>query len=235
MLSVYVPVRNVLRVQDGNVDEEERMQILTKYKKCMLESFRDNVQKAEEMRNNLKDELLKGLIYSNESEVNATPEALDLVQSNATYYLCGYLLHTREDHINCVQCMNSLTTTENELPSSFYAAHVTSLKSKGFLRFASLGTFYTFAKVERILQDHFRSSSAYVRDSFQQTIREVAQDGLNLPNIGCEKHREQLIPFLIYEYIQVRYHIEAKRYKNEVLHKLKEDQQKLRKLSKAAV
>ena len=44
MLSIYVPAKNALRI-DGNIDEEERMHILTSYKDCMLEIFKENVDK----------------------------------------------------------------------------------------------------------------------------------------------------------------------------------------------
>ncbi|KAI9565169.1 hypothetical protein GHT06_008945 [Daphnia sinensis] len=57
-----------------------------------------------------------------------------------------------------------------------------------------------------------------MRDSFYQVIRDVACDGLVLPKIFCEDH-------------QIRYHMEAKRLKNEVSQKLKEEQRKLHKLS----
>ena len=77
---------------------------------------------------------------------------LDLVQSNATYYNCaGYLIFTRKEEINCENCLDSLIVEESELSSEFYAAHITKLRKKGFLRYASLGFYYTIAKVERIL------------------------------------------------------------------------------------
>ncbi|XP_032795100.1 uncharacterized protein LOC116931611 [Daphnia magna] len=44
MLSIYFPVKNALRI-DGNIDEEERMHILTSNKDCMLKSFKENVDK----------------------------------------------------------------------------------------------------------------------------------------------------------------------------------------------
>lgn len=231
---MYVPIRNALRIE-GNVDDVERMRVLTTYKNCMIKSFRDDAQEAARMRDNLKDQLLNGLISANETHKSAGKDDLDLVQSNATYNLCGYLIHTRAKDIDCDDCMSTLSTQENELPSDFYAAFVTSLKSKGFLKFASLGMYYTFAKVERILQDHFKSEGAYMRDSFQQVISEIANDGISMPNICCPSHRREKVPFLIFEYIGIRYHIESKRYKNEVLEKLKEEQHKLRKLSKMVV
>ena len=198
----------------------------------MMKSFKENVSQAAKMRNNLKDTLLKGLILSTNSEMDKNGDKLDLVQLNTTYYLLGYVHHTRKDQIYCECCFDFLTTEQNELPNDFYAAYITKLKSQGFLRFASLGMYYTFAKVEKILQDHFKTDKAYLRDSFEKVIKEVATNGLGIPKICCESHRESMFSFLVYEYIEIRYHIESKRYKNSVVQQLKEEQQKLRKLGK---
>ncbi len=229
MLSVYSPVKTILRV-NGNIDNEERMTMLTTYKNCMVKSFKENAEGAAAMRNNLKDELLKGLVYSTECH-RKSESSLDLVQSNAVYYLCGYLLHSRAPQINCQSCIDSLSSPENELPSDFYASYMTSLKTKGGLLFASLGMFHTFAKVERMVQDHFKGGDAYIRDSFELIIRKIAGKGLTLPNICCDSHRNEMVPFLIYEYIEIKYHLESKRLKVELVEKAKKEQHKLRKLS----
>jgi hypothetical protein len=47
MLSIYVSVKNAL-LNDGNIDEEERMHILTSFKDCMLKSFKENVDKKKD-------------------------------------------------------------------------------------------------------------------------------------------------------------------------------------------
>ena len=232
MLSLYVPIRNALRI-DGNFDDEERMQILTSYKDCLLASFRENVREAATVRENFKDALLKGIISASKTQRDSSAEDLDLVQANATYYLSGYIVHTRSSQIPCPSCKSSLLIEENELPNDFYASFITSMKSLGYLRFASLGLYYVFAKVERLLQLHFQSDAAFLRDSFDQIIGTIAEDGIGgFPDICCAEHKEEIVPFLIFEYIEIRYHIEAKRYKNEVLQKLKTDQQKHRKLGK---
>ncbi|KZS05245.1 Uncharacterized protein APZ42_031632 [Daphnia magna] len=144
MLSMYVPVRNALRVH-GNIDDEERTHILTRYKDCMLQSLRDNAKEVAAVRNSLKDSLLKGIISSTENEKNdSAGNELDLVQANSTYYLCDYLVHTRAVQISSESCIESLLTMENELPSDFYAAFLTRMKTMGFLRFASLQMYYAF-------------------------------------------------------------------------------------------
>lgn len=228
MLSMYFPVKNALRI-DGNVDDQEIMHILT----SMLKSFKENVDKSAKMRNNLNDHLLKGgLIFANESEMAYVKDDLDLVQPNATYYNCSYLVFTRKEDINCENCLASLTAEKSEFPSEFYAAPITKLRSKGFLRLASLAFYYTIAKVERILQKHLQSKDAYITDSFQLVINQVVGEGPILPPICCEAHRHEKISFLIYEYVQLHYHIEAKRFKNEALQIFKNYQKKHRKMSK---
>lgn len=98
---MYVPVRNALRVH-GNIDDEERTHILTRYKDCMLQSLRDNAKEAAAVRHSLKDSLLKSIIPSTENEKNdSAGNELDLVQANSTYYLCDYLVHTRSAQISC--------------------------------------------------------------------------------------------------------------------------------------
>ena len=72
----------------------------------------------------------------------------------------------------------------------------------------------------------------YIRDSFHLIMEKLTKNGLSLPNICCDDHRQDTVPFLLYEYITIRYHLEAKRFKNEVIQKQKEEQHKLRKLSK---
>jgi hypothetical protein len=229
---MYVPVRNALCVH-GNIDDEERMHILTTYKDCMLKSFRENAKEAAAICKNLKDTLLKGIISSTENQKTDSAEnELDLVQANSTYYLCGYIIHTRAPQISCESCIASLLRLENELPSDFYAAFITSMKSIRYLRFASLKMFYAFSKVERLLQNHFQSDRAFIRDSFDHIIAAVANDGMGgFPNICCPEHNQKTVPFLIFEYIEIRYHIEAKRYKNHVLRQLKTKHQKLHKFS----
>ena len=52
------------------------------------------------MRENLKDALSEGLIFAKNTEMEQKDD-LDLVQSNVTYYNCGYLIFTRREEINC--------------------------------------------------------------------------------------------------------------------------------------
>ena len=82
------------------------------------------------MKKNLKDALLKGLIFAKNTKLEQKDD-LDLVQSNATYYNCAcYLIFTKKEEINCENCLDSLIVEKSELPSEFYAAHITKTKEK---------------------------------------------------------------------------------------------------------
>lgn len=101
-------------------------------------------------------------------------------------------MHTRAPQISCESCLSSLLTLENELPSDFYAAFVTRMKSIGYLRFDSVPMYYAFSKVERLLQKHFQSCNAYVRDSFDLVISAVAEDGIGgFPKICCSENKNK--------------------------------------------
>jgi hypothetical protein len=78
----------------------------------MLKKVRENVKEAKVFRN--KDSLLKRIISSSSNQLKNYRDELDLVQANSTYYLCGYILHTRASQISCDSCLASLLKKENE-------------------------------------------------------------------------------------------------------------------------
>nr|CAH0111401.1 unnamed protein product [Daphnia galeata] len=43
------------------------------------------------------------------------------------------LFSPKKEEINCENCLDSLIVEKSELPSEFYAAHITKLRKKGFL------------------------------------------------------------------------------------------------------
>ncbi len=59
----------------------------------------------------------------------------------------------------------------------------------------------------------------YSDTSFHDCIANISQAEI-LP-IFCDKHRDHHIPYLIREYVGVRYHFESKRLKNRLLSKNK--------------
>ncbi|KZS03341.1 ATP-dependent Helicase-like protein, partial [Daphnia magna] len=116
----------------------------------------------------------------------------------------NYIIRQMPGHRRRYASMNSIDSEDPEEIANFPTEFLDTLKAKrgkGFLRFDSLGMFFTFAKVEKIVLNHFLSEKAYTRDSFHQVIHDVACDGLVLPNICCDKHRTEMVPFFMFEYI----------------------------------
>lgn len=58
MLTLYYPTKALLR--GANVDNEERVELLTSYKDWMQHKFKENQEKSRNFRMELKDILLQG-------------------------------------------------------------------------------------------------------------------------------------------------------------------------------
>jgi hypothetical protein len=87
----------------------------------------------------------------------------------------------------------------------------------GGLKLASVAMFRTFRVVENVVIEHFKSAShIYVRDSYQECISKISL--CNVMPVSCEDHLDTL-PFLIMEYLQIRFHFESKRLRNIELSK----------------
>ena len=99
-----------------------------------------------------------------------------------------------------------MVSSELELPEDFDAAFYTSLRNKGGL------IFVTMAKIAHHFED---SNHVYKLDSFQVCIDAISGSGIH--PLFCDKHRDDSLPFLIMEYVHVRYHFESKRYKDKYL------------------
>ena len=65
---------------------------------------------------------------------------------------------------------------------------------------------------ERIVDDHFASSEhVFIRDAFENVINKTGT--LNLVNLSCDEHPD-ILPYLLMEYVQIRFYFESKRYSN---------------------
>jgi hypothetical protein len=110
-------------VRNANVDDTERMCLLTTYKECMANRFKENEKKASDLRKDVVVRLLKGLSYRS-IDVGADGQTYDKSEHHIVYELCGVLLHARSKAIDseCQQCMNcwsSLLTQKDLLPPTF--------------------------------------------------------------------------------------------------------------------
>ena len=123
MLCIYYPIN--FHVKNANVDEE-RMQLLTSYRDCMLAKFKENVTEANDLRLGLQEILEDGLAYGDDNISYRIPsfyedgsEQYDTANDHIVYDLAGYLLHARQHMIQCSECWKTLSTSKENLPGDF--------------------------------------------------------------------------------------------------------------------
>lgn len=137
---------------------------------------------------------------------------VDEVKDELLYDLCGYLLHTHKSTYDCEDCKKGMITKLEELPESFLAPEYTAARTYGGLKFTTERFFQVFQQVEAVVSKQFESKEhIYIKDSCENVIEKICD--LNLCNPCCESHPETL-PFLIMEYVRIRYHLESSRYRN---------------------
>lgn len=147
--------------------------------------------------------------------------------------LCGYMMKTRKWLLDCQCCKDTLLSKEDELPSDFDADEYTAMRTRGGLLFVTVDLFKTLCEVDKVVADHFKSTShVFVDQTFQHCIAKISLIGV-LP-IFCDSHRDNNMPHLIMEYVKVRYYFESKRLKNLLLSKEKANVQSNFKLAKTA-
>ncbi len=204
MLSVYYPTKVCLR--NGNVTLQERMHLLTTYKGNMIRGLKDNVKAAHQLREDLKDKLMRGLCYD---AVLKNLGADVSLESQIVFDLCGYLLYTRKRLLKCEKCRETLQAEENRAPLDYAAADLVSLRSRGGLRFVTPEMHQSFVQVENVIAESFDKGDLYAHDMFDRVISKIAN--LSLLPIGCNEHRAKLVPKLIFEYCIIRCRFHAKR------------------------
>ena len=233
MLCIYYPLSDA--VNKGNISDCERMILLESYSKCMRFNFKEISKEAAARRKHLQDILFNNLCYKSSCVLPSIFREFDHI----VYDLCGYLLHARAKLIgkltnNCQNCQISLETKKELLPKDFYAGKLVEIRERfGGLKYCTPQMFSLFSEVEKAIQEHFHTEDAYVRDSFTLVMEKLSK--LTLPEIGCNLHRETLVPRLIYEYVVIRYRFQAKQEKKQRLEKSKSARKGKRKLSKMAV
>lgn len=211
------------------------MILLESYSKCMRFNFKEISKEAADRRKHLQDILLNNLCFKSSFDLPSDFGEFHHI----VYDLCGYLLYARRKLIekltnNCLNCKNSLETKKELLPENLYAGKLVEIRERfGGLKYCTPNMFSVFSEVEKTIQGHFHSESAYVRDSFSLVMEQISH--LTLPEICCNLHREILVPRLIYEYVVIRYRFQAKQEKKQRLEKSKSARKEKRKLSKMAV
>jgi hypothetical protein len=80
------------------------------------------------------------------------------------------------------------------------------------LKYATENFFKVFQLLEQIISNQFeKKEHVFIKDSYENVIDRICE--LKLSNPCCDNQLECL-PFLIMEYVRIRYHFESKRYRN---------------------
>ena len=187
-------------VTSGNVDNEDELKILVGYKKCLVNRFKEIEEERKQARLSLKDKLLSELAIRYVDKI-VNNDTTDVTNDELIYDICGYLLHSRSEVIECCNCKPFLKTEESELPDTFAPANYTLTRTYGHLKLATIPMFQCFQKVESLLHKHLSNNNhIFIRDAFEQIIDEIGC--LNLVPLSCKEHPE-VLPFLIMEYVQI--------------------------------
>ena len=67
-------------------------------------------------------------------------------------------------------------------------------------------------KKKPLKQPYTQNVQIYARDSYEDVLSKISE--LNLIAVSCPEHSD-VLPFLIMEYVQIRFHFEAKRFRND--------------------
>ena len=102
------------------------------------------------------------------------------------------------------------------MPDDFTAKQYTAFRNRGGLIFVTIPVFQSIREVEKIFSSQFEDDGHYlVRDSYEICMSKIKV--LNLCPFFCDTHRADSYPYLIMEFVQVRYHFESKRFQERNL------------------
>ena len=207
---------------DKQEDREERMYLLSSYANSMIARCKKEGKDAKMKRASVIQAIGDGLSIADDDHGNAQTSSKDDTISHVVYDLCGYLLRTRKHLLKCPACLETLSAKDKDsLPKEHAPSTWTSIKSLGGLKFCSDEMFETFRAVEEVLRQHFSSNQVYMRDSFELVLSKLTSNKLKIPKICCDQHRDEIVPSLIYEYIMIRFHFQAKSARNDIKSKRK--------------
>lgn len=230
MVSLSVRLNTVIR--GSNVDSAEKFDILVTMSHCLKKAAKECDVEAEDLKATLEDELLKELTIRYVDDLRE-PEKKDGVKDVLLFKLCGYMMHARPALLDCIDCCNSVCCEQSQLPKNFDPSCYNKLVNRGKLMFVSQNFFRTFRVIESVVEKHLQNIfQIHMADSFEKCISEVAKS--NVIPVFCDAHRDHHLPYLIGEYVVVRYHFESKRLKEKLLSKSATQVKKNFKLSKLA-
>jgi hypothetical protein len=221
-----------MQVIRGNVDSAESIRILVSYQECLVNKFKACEQEAAQLRESFKEQLLEELSVRYVTVMD-DPKSSDDIKDEMIYDMCGYPLKTRDSvWKDCVECKKGLLTRYGDLPSDFMSAEYTAERNYGGLLFSTVNFFKVIRLVEDILSDFFEEKDhVYVTNGYEKVMSELCK--LKIINPCCKSHVESL-PYLMMEYVQIRFHTESKRFRNLHLSKIRTDMNFNKKMSRTA-
>lgn len=219
-------------VKGSSIDSSEQIVVLATISKCLQHKAKQSDIAAADLKKCMEDILLKELTSR---YVDSLPERekVDYINDIAIYDVCGYMLKARPSVTVCLDCKHSVQCDELELPPDFNFDHFTGLRTRGNLIFVTVNMFQTFRVIESIIESHFNPiGQMYAENSFEECITKISK--AQILKLFCDIHRDHHLPYLIREYVGVRYHFESVRLKNLMLSQSKAVKVSNAKLSKHA-
>lgn len=105
MISLYYATKTAMHVKGSNVDESERLRVLTTFKDWLTDGYKKRKRENLEFKNCEKDILLTEIQIEIE-QVNAFYVNDDKVSVNVNivYYIAGYLVLKFKKKSKCQEC-----------------------------------------------------------------------------------------------------------------------------------
>lgn len=206
------------------------MVLLSSYKDWLKSLYINNQKAFAAKRAQMKDILLKGIVIELGPWVKEKDNSTE-VSDNIVYYIGGYLVYSFGKKKHCACCVKTMAAENgSSLPDNMTAQTLTKLKSKGWLKWASLDLFNLLTIVEKTIIKFVNEGIIFLRDAFEAILRELVFD--NLPQVGCHKHGNEFMTEIIFKFMILRFKCIAKRKSMEKTEKKNSNAHTHAKLSK---
>ncbi|XP_045024866.1 uncharacterized protein LOC123469721 isoform X3 [Daphnia magna] len=218
---------------ENTPDNEENLRVLVSYEECLLNKFKACEKEAARIRESFKEQLLEELSVRY-VDVMDNQSSNDEVKHEMLYDMCGYLVKTRDSvWIHCPNCKKGLITKYEDLPSTFLSADYTADRNHGGLTFVTVNFFKIIQLVENVMSNFFDNDShVYISNCYETVMSEICK--LKLLNVFCFEHEESL-PYIILQYVHIRFHTESKRFRNFYLSKERTQMKTNKKMSRTSI
>ncbi|KAK4028030.1 hypothetical protein OUZ56_017193 [Daphnia magna] len=176
---------------ESDLNSEERLTVLTNYHDWIKGGYKENKKKQDAFRKFVKDLLLDGITVQVETELQNSSQTAS-TSDNVIFYIGGYMVNKIQKRSKCMTCIDSVKGGLESLPKDFAAQDLTELKSKGYLKFASLNLFMLLKVVEKEIQKKIDID----------IITSLVEH--QLPQISCQDHMQVFMTNIIMDFMCTR-------------------------------